>query len=140
MDSADPLVRFETDNSITVGTIQGTTVLDGLNVESFGACVLAYLKDRTRIQLLINFENINYISSSALTELLRINQALEESQGAIRLCRLTCDIRKVFQITNLDRLLGVDDSVDVQTATQQFEKSLAAGAGSDVWAGQDSGS
>lgn len=139
MSDPSTLVRFEPINHITVGTIEGTNVLDGMNVADFGNHVLEFAKGKSELQLLLNFENITYMSSAALTELLRINEALSATKGSVRLCNLSCDIRKVFQITNLDRMFAIHDDEDLQTASKRFERSLSVAAKEDAWAGQDTG-
>lgn len=138
-EASNQLIRFKYSEPISIGTIEGTEVLDGLNVADFGNQVLEFLKDKSGVHLLLNFENVRYMSSAALTELLRINKALHDSKGSVRLCNLSCDIRKVFQITNLDKLFAIHDEENVEAATQRFERSLAIAADEDAWAGQDLG-
>ena len=139
MNDPSALVRFEPTSHITVGTIEGTNVLDGMNVTDFGNYVLEFAKGKSGLQLLLNFENITYMSSAALTELLRINEALSATKGSVRLCNLSCDIRKVFKITNLDQMFAIHDDEDVQTASKRFERSLSVAADEDAWSGKDTG-
>jgi len=133
------LVRFQSSNQVTVGTIEGATVLDGMNVTDFGDDVIEYIKDKPGLHLLLNFNNITYMSSAGLTELLRIHHTLGESKGSIRLCNLSCDIYKVFKITNLDQLFNAQGSEDVESAMRRYERSLAVAADEDAWASQDAG-
>ena len=135
----EALVRFQPANQVTIGTIEGATVLDGVNVTDFGDRVIEYVKDKPGLHLLLNFGNIRYMSSAGLTELLRINHALGASNGSIRLCNLSCDIHKVFQITNLDRLFAVQGEENVESATRRYERSLAVAADEDAWASEDMG-
>ena len=139
MEGPDTLVRFQASDQVTVGTIDGTKVLDSMNVTDFGDHVLEYVKDKPGLHLLLDFENITYMSSAGLTELLRINHALTASKGTIRLCNLSCDIRKVFQITNLDRLFAIHEDENVESALRRYERSLTVAADEDAWAGQDTG-
>ena len=133
------LVRFQSSNQVTVGTIEGATVLDGMNVTDFGDDVIEYIKDKPGLHLLLNFNNITYMSSAGLTELLRIHHALGESKGSIRLCNLSGEIHKVFKITNLDQLFNAQGSEDVESAMRRYERSLAVAADEDAWASQDAG-
>lgn len=139
MDPSETLVQFRPGDHVTVGTIEGTSVLDGMNVSNFGNSVIEYVKDKSQLHLLINFENINYMSSAGLTELLRINEALQANSGSIRLCNLTGDIRKVFQITNLDKMFAIHDDESVGAAVRRYERSLSVAADEDAWASQDTG-
>ena len=135
----EALVRFQASDQVTVGTIEGTTVLDGMNVTGFGDRVIEYVKDKSGLHLLLDFDNITYMSSAGLTELLRINHALGASKGSIRLCNLSCDIRKVFQITNLDRLFAIHEDENVEAAVRRYERSLTIAADEDAWENQDTG-
>ena len=107
-------VEFSPSDSVTVATIIHSTLLDATNGTQFGDRVLAYLKNHSGIQLLLNFEQVNYMSSAGLTELLRINEALQAWGASVHLCGLNCDIHNVFCITNLDKLFAIHttDSVD----------------------------
>jgi len=135
----EALVRFQPSDQVTVGTIEGATVLDGMNVTGFGDRVIEYVKDKSGLHLLLDFDNITYMSSAGLTELLRINHALGASKGSIRLCNLSCDIRKVFQITNLDRLFAIHEDENVEAAVQRYERSLTIAADENAWENQDTG-
>lgn len=131
------LVSFEERGSITVGTVVSATMLDGMNVSEFGKQVLEYVKDKTSINLLLSFEPIEYMSSAALTELLRINERVRKGGGTVRLCSLTKDIRKVFQITNLEKLFVIHGEDGVQTAAKRFERAVSVAAEDDAWAAPD---
>ena len=139
METSEALVQFRPNGNVTVGTIEGTSVLDGMNVSDFGNYVLQYIKDKPELHLLINFEHISYMSSAGLTELLRINEALQASKGSVRLCSLSCDIRKVFQITNLDQLFAIHEDENVESAVRRFERSLTVAADEEAWTSQDTG-
>jgi len=139
MEASEALVEFRPGDRVTVGTIEGTSVLDGMNVSDFGNRVLQYVKDKPELHLLLNFENITYMSSAGLTELLRINEALQTTSGSVRLCNLTGDIRKVFQITNLDQMFAIHEDENVESAVRRYERSLRVAADEDAWASQDTG-
>lgn len=139
MSDDKPTVEFTESGSITVGTVSGATSLDGMNVEDFGNQVMDFLRGKSDLQLLLNFEHIAYMSSAGLTELLRINEALLDSGGSVRLCNLNCDIHKVFRITNLEKLFSVHEDENVDMAVQRFERLLSIAREEDAWAGQDAG-
>jgi anti-sigma B factor antagonist len=108
-------------------------MLDAMNVTEFGNEVLNFLKGKQGIHLLLNFENVDYMSSAALTELLRINENLNKANGSVRLTGLTNDIRKVFQITNLEKLFVIHDDEAVDQAVSRFERALSIASEDDAW-------
>lgn len=131
--NAQPRLSFDVHGPITVGTLDEANMLDAMNVTEFGNGVLEYVKDKPGLNLLLNFEHVDYMSSAALTELLRINEALRNGNGSVRLCGLTKDIRKVFQITNLEKLFVIHEDETLQDALKRYERSLAVAADEDTW-------
>jgi anti-sigma B factor antagonist len=119
------------EGNITVGTIATTSVLDALNVSAFGQCVLDYVRDKPSINLLLNFENVNYLSSAVLSELIRINDATTKGGGILRLCALEDNIQEVFRITNLDQVFVIYGPA--KDAVKRFERSLKLNEQEESW-------
>lgn len=134
-----PMLQFEKRGRVTIGTVVSTNMLDGANVTEFGNETLGYIKKHPGIHLLLNFRTVTYMSSAALTELLRINQALRDAGGSVRLCSLTPAIRNVFQITNLEKLFFIHDDEDVDAAHKRFERALTIAAQEEAWADKNAG-
>jgi anti-sigma B factor antagonist len=132
MADALPLLEYTEIGSITIGTIVNTAVLDGSNVDAFGQEAIAYAEPRTGLHILIDFENVRYISSAALTELLRLYHLLLKTDGSVRLCNVNHDIHNVFRITNLEKLFVIytDESTDL--AAQNFRQMLADESDTDT--------
>lgn len=133
-------LNFEVRGNITVGTIQASNMFDAMNVTEFGNEAIQYLKENPGTKLLLNFESVDYMSSAALTELLRINEEVKKTDGSVRLCSLTPDIRKVFEITNLEKLFVIHGDDSVESALKRYERSLTVASDDATWAGSDEGS
>ena len=112
-------VEFSEQGALTVATIVHSKMLDATNGTVFGDAVLAYLKGHSGIELLLNFEQVKYMSSAGLTELLRINNVLQEWGASVHLCGLNCDIHNVFCITNLDKLFRIHQADSVEEAIKK---------------------
>jgi len=125
------LLSFEKHGAITVGRVHAASVLDALNVTRFGEEVMSYLREHPNTNLLLNFQSVDYLSSAVLTELLRINQTIQQTKGSLRLCGLNKNVHKVFEITNLDQVFTIYG--DMTKALQQYERSLAVAAEDDAW-------
>ncbi|MFO8061081.1 MAG: STAS domain-containing protein [Bacillota bacterium] len=106
-------------------------MLDAVNVTQFGNEVLEFVKKHPGINLMLNFANVDYLSSAVLTELLRINQAVQDARGSLRLCGLKNEVRKVFEITNLDKIFTIYG--DYQQALKRFERSLDVAEQESAW-------
>lgn len=122
-------LEFSKQDGITVGTITHTQMLDGTNVASFGAQALAYVEEHPDLKLMINFENINYMSSAGLTELLKINDALKTDGRPVHLWGLNKDIDNVFRITNLDKMFTIHNEDTIDLACSSFKETVQPGTG-----------
>lgn len=71
--------------------------------------VIAYLRENPKSHLLMNFSDVDYISSARLTDLLRINDVIRREGGSMRLVGLNTEIKKVFAMTKLDTVFQIED-------------------------------
>lgn len=131
-EASERIVDFSEEGKIVVGTIRTTSVLSAINVAEFGNEVVEYVEARPGISLLLNFENVDYLSSAVLTELLRINKAIEDAKGQLRLCSVSKVIMEVFQITNLDKMFTIYHD-DVTGGLRRFHRSLEVAAEEAAW-------
>ena len=61
-------------------------------------------------KVLLNFENLEFISSSGLRVLLRTAKQLTGSGGAMKLCGANGIVKEVMEISGLGTLLDLHDS------------------------------
>ncbi len=139
MDAATGIISFESKGDITLGTVVGTDSLDGAHTDAFGHEAVAYVKGKRGLNLLLDFRNVTYLSSAALTELLRIREALKGEGGKLRLCCLSCEIQRVFRITNLEKLFHIHGDEDTAEAVARFQRALKVAASEGAWIAQDAG-
>ena len=60
--------------------------------------------------LVIDFDNIQQVSSAALGKLVKLRNRSESLRGKLKLCCLHADLRQVFKITMLDRYFEIYDT------------------------------
>jgi stage II sporulation protein AA (anti-sigma F factor antagonist) len=63
-------------------------------------------------QLIVDMSELTYISSMGLRSFIEIGKLLQGQGGALRLCSLTGLVKQVFEITRLNSIFPVHDSVD----------------------------
>ncbi len=126
-------LTFDEMGPITVGTVHAADMLDDNNVQDFGGQVLSYVRDHPGVRLLLNFQHVVFLSSAAITELLRINGACRGGGGGVRLCGLSESIRSVFEITNLAGLFSVHKDDTLDAALARYERSLARAEDARGW-------
>lgn len=127
-----PLIEFQVRGRITIGTVRSSSVLSMINVAKFGQDVLAYVEGHPRLNLLLNFENVDYLSSAVLSELLKIKTAIEGVDGRLRLCAVSPVIHKAFEITNLDKVFVIH-SDRAENDIKRFERALDIAAQDAAW-------
>ena len=112
-EATQPVTYNEIEN-MTVGTLGAGTSLDAEGSKEFGDNVIAYISGHPGVRLLLNFQNITYLSSAALSELLRINDTAKAEKSAVQLCGLSKEIHKVFEITKLADVFHIDPDEEVE--------------------------
>ena len=65
------------------------------------------LLDAGKKKLLVNFEQLNFISSAGLRVLLATVKKLNASGGALRVCALNATVQEVFDISGFATILSV---------------------------------
>jgi anti-sigma B factor antagonist len=131
-DNHERLIDYTQIGRITVAVIRASSVLSALNVVEFGNELLSRVREHPGLNLLLNFEHVDYLSSAVLTELLRVNRAVQEGQGRLRLCGISPTIREIFEITNLNKLFSIHDD-DLETSVKRFERALDIEAEEAAW-------
>ncbi|MCY2986892.1 MAG: STAS domain-containing protein [Planctomycetota bacterium] len=64
------------------------------------------------IRLLLNFKNVEHLSSAALGMLINVQKAVQQKDGKLILSDLRPRIYAVFQITTLNKMFNIYDTVE----------------------------
>jgi anti-sigma B factor antagonist len=73
--------------------------------------LVAAIENGTR-NMVIDFENLDYISSAGLRIILKTTKDLKRSDGNIVLCAMQDYVREVFEIAGFDTFLPIFSTVD----------------------------
>jgi len=87
-------------------------ILEEAFIQRIGDEISAIVDEQPNPKLLLNFENVEHLSSAALGTLITINQKVRQKGGQLRLCNIDKQIYEVFVITKLNKLFQIHDSVD----------------------------
>ena len=97
-------------------------ILDETNIQEIGQGLL-YLADQAtqpignRPKMLLDFANIDHLSSAALGMLIQLNHRIRQLNGELRLCNIKSQLMEVFTITKLDKSLKILANVDEAMVT-----------------------
>jgi anti-sigma B factor antagonist len=81
-------------------------ILDELQISEIGQGISA-LVDTGANKLVLDFSNVDHLSSSALGMLITVKRQLDSAKGQLKLCYIRSQILQIFQITRLDALFDI---------------------------------
>ncbi|MFC1857678.1 STAS domain-containing protein [Thermodesulfobacteriota bacterium] len=94
----------EKENEISIFKLQGR--LDSNTAPGFEKQVFDAIEDGSK-QIVLDFENLDYISSAGLRVILKTSKNLKVSDGRIVICSMQDYVREVFEIAGFDALLPI---------------------------------
>ena len=103
---------------ITVVNFVDKKILDDQNIQVIGEQLLSLVEELGRQKILLNFANVEFLSSAALGKLIVLNRKLNETGGKLVLCNIDRNIYEVFEITKLNKVFAI--AKDEQSGLQAF--------------------
>ncbi len=95
---------------VTVAKFIDKKILDESNIQVIGNQMFSLVEDDGRRKVLLDFSNVEYLSSAALGKLIVMDKKLKAAQGQLSMCAVRAEILEVFKITKLDKLFTIYDS------------------------------
>jgi len=84
-------------------------ILEEATIAQIGDEIAQMIDNATHPKILLNFDNVEHLSSAALGQLITINNKVKSKGGQLRLCRVDPQIDEVFAITRLNKLFQIYD-------------------------------
>ncbi len=112
MTASDARLRIgEVDNVTRVEFLE-RNILDEGNIQQIGEQLNALVESRDDLRLLIDFSNVDHLSSAALGTLITVRNRVSERGGQLRLSNIGAQIYEVFIITKLNKIFEIYPSDD----------------------------
>src|SRR5580704_8120061 len=111
-------LEVEDIGDVTVVSFTDRKILDEQNIQVIGDQLFSLVDELGRKKILLNFGNVEYMSSAALGKLITMNKKLQQAQGKLILCNIDPQIHEVFEITKLDKFFKI--MKEEQAALQAF--------------------
>ena len=97
---------------VSVVQFKDRKILDESNSQEMGR-ELFELVEQKRTKILLNFMNVEFLSSAALGKLITLDKKLKAAKGQLKLSNIRPEIYEVFAITRLNKLFDIhDDEAD----------------------------
>lgn len=94
-------------NGVHVVQFLDRKILDESNIIEIANQLFDLVDKNKGIKLLLNFSNVQYLSSTVLGKLITLNTRVSEDRGKLVLCCIRPQILEVFKITKLTKLFDI---------------------------------
>ncbi len=94
-------LNLEEVGDVTVATFTDKKMMDEHNIQ---IKLFALVDERDHRKILLDFSNVEYLSSVVLVELVTLDKKARSAGGQVRFCHVRAEIRDIFAITRLDKL------------------------------------
>jgi len=111
-------LEVEDIGDVTVVNFVDKRILDEQNIQIIGEQLFSLVDEVGRRKLLLNFGNVEFLSSAALGKLIALHKKLQAVGGRLILCNIDPEIYEVFEITRLDKFFNIRK--EEQAALQEF--------------------
>lgn len=111
-------LRLETIEDVTVVSFVDSRIVTDVDIQEVGDQLYSLVEDQGHTQLLLNFGNVQYLSSAALGKLIQLKKKVGNKKGQLKLCCIHPDLMEVFKITRLDQVFPIYK--DEQSALDSF--------------------
>lgn len=102
-----PPVSVTSQKDIRVVEFTNNKILDEANIADIGQTLGVLIDEGEHPKLLLDFANVEHLSSAALGMLINVNNKIKQKNGQLRLTNIKPQIFEVFVITKLNKLFRI---------------------------------
>jgi anti-sigma B factor antagonist len=118
MEQPSSHLRIKRSEDVSVVEFADRKILE-LAIQEIGEELHQVVDCEPSIKLLLNFKNVDHLSSAALGMLITLNKKVKEQNGDLKLSDINRQIFEVFKITRLNRVFDIHNTAD--EALAQFQ-------------------
>lgn len=100
-------IQVQQVDDATVVRFVDRKILDETNIQEIGQELFDLVEEEGAANLVLNFDNVEYLSSAALGKLITLNKKVKSADGALKLSAIKPQIFEVFVITKLNKLFDI---------------------------------
>jgi anti-sigma B factor antagonist len=113
MEQPSTHLRIKRAEGVTVIEFADRKILEELSIQEIGDELNEIVESEPGIKILLNFKNVDHLSSAALGMLITLNKKVtKEQNGALKLSDINRQIFEVFKITRLNKVFDIHDTAD----------------------------
>ena len=107
-----PTVSVEYRGEAVVLTLTDEKILEDEQIRSLQDSIIPVVEQAGRVNLILDFRNVRFLSSAVLGLLIRVSKRVYEGDGQLRLCNIHPKIREIFRITRLTKIFDIYPDLD----------------------------
>ncbi len=115
MAEVKPRISVEYAENATIVTFVDEKILEEMDIQSLQASVMSVIEEAERVNMILDFCNVRFLSSAVLGLLMRISKKVYEREGQLRLCNISPRIYEIFKITRLNKIFDIYENVKSAT-------------------------
>ena len=112
MATIKPRISVEYIKNAAVVTFTEERILEEKDLQAIQDAIMSVIEQAERINLILDFRNVQFLSSAVLGLLIRISKKVYESDGQLKLCGIIPKIYKIFKITRLTKIFDIYKDLD----------------------------
>lgn len=98
--------------AVTIIELLDRRLIDTMQIERLGEQILELVNAAAVPKVVLDFKKVEYLSSTALNVLIRIENAIDLKKGQMRLAHLDPELHKVFKLMKLDKVMKICNDTD----------------------------
>ncbi len=112
MEQPSSHLKIKRSDSVSVVEFADRKILEELSIQEIGEELDQIVESEPGVKLLLNFKNVDHLSSAALGMLITLNKKIKERDGDLKLSDINRQIFEVFKITKLNRVFDIHDNAE----------------------------
>lgn len=105
-------LKIKRNDDVSVVEFADRKILEELAIQEIEEELHQVVDSEPSIKLLLNFRNVDHLSSAALGMLITLNKKVKEHNGELKLSDINRQIYEVFKITRLNRVFDIHDTAE----------------------------
>jgi anti-anti-sigma factor len=104
-----PMIMTQTNGDVTVVYFTEQQILDETKISQLEQELAKVAEKIAGGKLLLNFNDVQFMSSSVLGKLIKLNKKCKVDKTDLKMCAISPSIMEVFKITNLHKVFDIHD-------------------------------
>ena len=120
MAEVKPRINIEYIDNATIIRFTDEKILEEMDIKALQESIVSVVEQTKRINLILDFGNVRFLSSAVLGLLIRLSKRIYEQDGQLKLCNINTKIYEIFKITRLTKTFDI--CKDIENAVEELSK------------------